>query len=290
MRWIAILLLCLIEAQSKVLVLGSKGLIGSALVNWLHANNYEVVEVYNRQHTDLRIAGALDSFTNVTFVHFLACEVGGSKYIDGRTTQLEIIQNNMLIYQVVFDWLQRVQVPFIFTSSYLQHQPTAYGSVKRLGEAWIDALGFGRSARLWNIYGPEKLGPRSHVMGDWINNCLTKGKAHSMTNGQEYRQFLHVEDTAAGLGIMMEHYNLLTPVTDLSTGIWTQLTDLARLIASTLPCTITFSDQAAITREKIEPNLTTSFHQYWNVTISLQEGIKKQYRHYSRVNGIHTEL
>lgn len=92
---------------------------------------------------------------------FLACEVGGSKFIDSKDSnvQLQIIESNVKIYQTVFPYLAERKIPFIFSSSYLQFlvrecvlrvlahllivcpistlQQTSYGSVKRLGEAWI---------------------------------------------------------------------------------------------------------------------------------------------------------
>ncbi len=270
----------LATSQGTVLVLGSKGLIGTALIDWLHANNYTTAEVYNRAHIDLRMPGALDTFTNISFVYFLACEVGGSKYIDGSNTQLEIIDSNIHIYQTVFEWLARTRTPYVFTSSYLQSQNTAYGSVKRLGEAWIKALGFGRSARLWNIYGPERLGPRSHVLGDWIHSCITRGTIHSLTDGTEYRQFLHVRDTATGLGQMMERYALLEPITDLSTGVWHAMGEVGQLVTEQGACSITYSPVHAITCSQVSPNLTTTFHDYWQATISLATGVELMFSHY----------
>ena len=45
-----------------VLVLGSGGLIGRALVSTLKSLGYEVLEVKNRRHVDLRIAHSLEQF------------------------------------------------------------------------------------------------------------------------------------------------------------------------------------------------------------------------------------
>ena len=65
-------------------------------------------------------------FSNIEidFVFFLACEVGGSKFLDDSnlTIQQQIIENNLKIYQVVFPYLARRKIPFLFTSSYLQAQ------------------------------------------------------------------------------------------------------------------------------------------------------------------------
>lgn len=50
---------------------------------------------------------SLDGITNVSFVMFLACEVGGSKFMQDTSgnTQLDIIANNIRIYQTVFEYV-----------------------------------------------------------------------------------------------------------------------------------------------------------------------------------------
>ena len=89
------------------------------------------------------------------FVYFLACEVGGSKFLESssESQQLAVIRHNLRIYDTVLNWFEeeaarqedenRVgdddDVPVmrgIFTSSYLQHMHNGYGSIKRVGEEW----------------------------------------------------------------------------------------------------------------------------------------------------------
>jgi len=110
----------------------------------LHQEGFEVLEVKNRRHVDLRITGALDQFSDkgIQMVYFLACEVGGSKFLDSSEgdVQLAIIRHNLQIYETVFGWLRTTRIPFIFTSSYLQFQPTSYGSIKRLGELYVEGM------------------------------------------------------------------------------------------------------------------------------------------------------
>jgi nucleoside-diphosphate-sugar epimerase len=112
------------KAGKNVLVLGSGGLVGRTLVKWLEERNYTVLHVRNRRHIDLRVPGALDVFNNskVSYAFFLACEVGGSKFIENsaRSLQTGIIESNVKMYQVVLPWLAAHKVPFTFTSSYLQ--------------------------------------------------------------------------------------------------------------------------------------------------------------------------
>ena len=192
----------------KVLVLGSGGLVGRSVVQWLEARNYTVLHVRNRRHLDLRRPGALSVFDGeeVSFCFFLACEVGGAKFIESsaRNTQAGIIDSNLRIYQEVLPYLERRGIPFVFTSSYLHGTENSYGVVKRLGEQWVRNLGgLGKTLRLWNVYGAETLGPKSHVLSDWAAQCAAGGRARSRTDGREERQFVHVEDTAAALGTAM---------------------------------------------------------------------------------------
>lgn len=278
----------------RVLVLGSGGLIGSHLKTWLLNHGYEVEEVINREHIDLRVPGALDIFPRsdrpIDALMFIAAEVGGSRYLSSEESQRAIIESNVKIYQTVFEWLKRHPMPFIFTSSYLQSQSTSYGSVKRLGEAWIKALGFGRTARLWNAYGPERLGQRSHVISDWISGCLIHRHVKSLTDGHEYRQMTHVVDIARGLGIMLEHYHLLEPVTDLSNGHWMTLREIGTAIAlvtsdgasnaGATRCHIKYSNVQAQTREQVEPNLNAPFHQHWAPIISFHDGLMNMREYY----------
>ena len=83
--------------DSRVLVLGSGGLIGRALTNALKSEGYEVFEVKGRADLDLRVPGALARFTslNISFVYFLACDVGGSKFIDAADQQYQILHSNL---------------------------------------------------------------------------------------------------------------------------------------------------------------------------------------------------
>ena len=92
------------------------------------------------------------SESDVRFVIFLACEVGGSKFIENsrEQVQINIARSNVRMYENVFPWLQVLavappsssaslsmpchalptvalawqekQIPFIFTSTYLHSQ------------------------------------------------------------------------------------------------------------------------------------------------------------------------
>ena len=329
-----ILLLLIIHGIScKILILGSSGLIGTALTNQLihqtnnHAyghipndmgthhkliryNDEDVLHVYNRTHIDLRVPNSLDVFhsyiDNITMVYFLACEVGGSKFITDSNNNNIIIENNVLIYNNVFTWLKQHNLPYIFTSSYLQSQYTAYGTIKRLGELYVNNDRNGRIVRLYNIYGNEQYSTlKSHVVTDWINTCITTQSVQSLTNGNEIRQFIHVNDIVYALHIMSHNniFHQLPKVTELGSGQWISMKYIAQTIQTihlhqyqsdhhvvngndiiqNKLCDYTFSDTIAVVNERIEPDMSTLIYSYWLPNITLADGIQSMYQYYLKL-------
>lgn len=268
-----------------VLILGSGGLIGSALVRRLEQTSLKIEQVRNRQHIDLRQPGALDVFnkSQITYCFFLACEVGGSKFLESsdQRVQLGIIESNIRIYQAVFPWLTEHQIPFVFSSSYLQGTSNSYGVVKRLGEQWVQQLGgLGRTYRLWNVYGRETSGPKSHVLSDWAASCVKSGSVRSRTNGLEMRQFIQVDDVADALAHAVTLHSRLPLVSDVSSGEWvTMRTAAAQLVAAAdavanVQCEVVFAEEPATVREKLSPQLNGVLHTRWEIRTSLLDGCR----------------
>ena len=329
----------------KVLVLGSGGFLGQYLTQQLARDGYDVIGVTGRGHVDLRNPAALPAFLNsrpdawastdsaaasvspasppralnMSFCFFLACEVGGSKFIDSTAadTQQAILRHNVQIYDAVFPWLRRTAVPFMFISSVLQTEPTPYGTVKRLGESWVNTFPplpsllalqqqqqqqqqqqssdpsasvpaesaalaqvkpqQGKSVRLWNLYGRERVGRKSHVLVDWALQCLERGAVAALTDGREQRQFLHGQDAAAALALLMRRFAVADEVTDLTSAVTVTLREdvapaLAAAVAVTTEtatatatassgsklCEFAFSDRLAVARASPPPRLARS--------------------------------
>ena len=121
-------------APPNVLVLGSGGLVGSALAAELRRRGYNVLESRDRMHLDLRVQGSLSRFddTPISFCFFLACEVGGSKFIASGSNERAITRNNEKIYDNVFPYLQRRKIRFLFSSSQLSGEGMLLGQSSRL--------------------------------------------------------------------------------------------------------------------------------------------------------------
>ena len=298
----------------RVLVLGSGGFLGSALVEALQSVGTPVAEVRGRAHVDLRSRAALDAFAAAegpfSFVFFLACEVGGAKFLSSEASQAAILRHNVQIYEAVLPWARDAGLRLLFTSSSMRHLRTgAYAAIKALGEEYLGALGHFttrdndsmhvagsslssdnssiagapvhfRSARLYNLYGRERVSPRSHVLSDWAAQCARDGVIVSISDGAERRQFLHVSDAAAALVALWAHWDSAWPPgaagepLDVTSGEWVQLSALARRLSTVAasrlhlsPCPMRVVDdsqgRAAAARPEIEPMGGSPLHAHW---------------------------
>ena len=266
------------DSDEYVLILGSGGLVGSALERRLRARGYKFLYVLSRHHHDLRLEDALEIFSQfkIKFVYFLAYEVGGAKFLQLPENQNAIRESNMKIMDNVFKWVEKKQVRFCFISSRLTADNSTYGEVKRLGEKRTLAMPhIGRVFRLWNAYGFEYPGPKSHAIPDFVFQCLTTGKLNTLTDGQEKRQFTHVDDISDALIAAMEYFDETPLEADVSDGKWLTLAEVANEVVKQVPnCVLNLSDKQAKKQGNRDPNLTSSWHQKrWQQKISLSDGI-----------------
>ena len=246
----------------NVLVMGSTGLIGSAVTAVLTKAGYTVHQVRHRYDVDLRLPGALQlrfNNTPIDFAFFLACEVGESKSLHAPGAQERIWDHNMAMFDSVLPFLEERTIPFLFSSSMHSISNSTYGRVKLEGEKRVLARGVGRVAKFWNVYGYEKVGLRSHVLADWLHSCASgMSIVHSLTDGHERKQFAHADDIARALVDMMAGFKGLAPVTDVTTGAWMSMRQVAGMVARAAggSCHVEFSHtRAPVTAEPEPANL-----------------------------------
>lgn len=251
----------------KNLVLGGSGTIGKPLCQHLASIGEQVVNLDIKEGFDLR-TGSLDSYSDVDYVWFLAWEVGGAKYLSNPDFQLQIIKNNILICNNVFNFLEKNKIPFIFTSSQLAAIDNNYGITKILGEAWANELG-GKIARFWNVYGWEEPGEKSHVIPDMIIKALTTKNINLITDGTEERQFIYVDDCIRNLVKYRDNNDL--KMLHLSNGKWISIADLAQTISMLIPANVTLGKIQGY-NNRIDPDSSHTMYEY---STSIEEGIKK---------------
>lgn len=250
---------------TKNLVLGGSGTIGAPLCKYLNSKGEDVINLDIKEGFDLRYH-SLDEFKDVDFVWFLAWEVGGAKYLLNDDYQLQIVKNNTLICANVFGFLEKYKPPFIFTSTQMAAVDNNYGITKILGEAWTNLLR-GKIVKFWNVYGWEEPGDKSHVIPDMILKALTSGKIELMTDGEEVRQFIYVDDCIQNLVKFKESNSSILHLTN---GNWISINELAQVISKHIPATIIPGTKKGY-NNKVDPDPSYSIYTY---PTTLDDGIK----------------
>jgi nucleoside-diphosphate-sugar epimerase len=256
----------------KILVLGSHGIIGSGLCKHLKDVGHHVIpwDIKLTNAHDLsnslnvyRLKSAIDESD---FVFFLAYDVGGAKYI--WDVDLDFVNRNNMIMINTFNLLKDKK--FIFASSTMFNMDNVYGTLKYVGEHYTRKLG-GLSARFWNVYGPEEVSEKSHVITDMLHKFETNGYIDLMTDGEEERQFLHTDDCAKCLMTVMNNYEKIlkeTDSVDVTSFESTKIKDVAMYICDD----VRPSEKKMNTHDRF--NEPRSFIlDYWKPEISLEEGI-----------------
>ncbi len=264
------------------LILGSSGQIGRALVDYYNQKKENVIlyDIVNDPNHDLRIQSnlTLEKFMiDSDFVHFLAFDVGGSKYLKNYQYSSKFISNNMRLMEFTFNLLEKHKKPFIFASSQMSNMTySPYGILKAIGEIYTKALG-GIIVKFWNVFGVEHDMDKSHVITDFVLMAKELGKIRMLTDGSEQRQFLHTSDCCKCLDILVNSYQNIDRAEELhvTNFKWHSIIEVASIISKFIPGTeiIPASSFDDVQKDKRnEPN--TSILKYWKPDLTLEEGIK----------------
>lgn len=246
------------------LVLGGEGLIGSELVKTLLARDHDVVSLDLKSGCDLRYVDDLP-FEECDRVWFLAWDTGGAKYHSAADKQHQMYKHNCELSARIFDALAVTGKPFLFVTSQLAGQPTAYGMTKLMAENWAAQLG-GKVARLWNTYGWEHPDTRSHVVTDLALSGLTEGRIKTMTNGRERRRFIYKSDCVDAL---VRFFDGSKTTVDIAGEEWFTIGQVAEEIAKQLNVEVAFGQKEG-EEVMIDPIDTLP---EWRQSVSLTEGI-----------------
>jgi hypothetical protein len=82
------------------------------------------------------------------------------------------------------------------------------------------------------------------------------------------------------IGTIMQHFNEIEDVTDISSAQWTTLRELAELVAKHSPtgiCPTTWSTTHATARALIAPSTVTRLYSLWRPTMTLEQGTHISY-------------
>lgn len=268
--------------MKKILILGSSGQIGSELSKYFKKKKYEVCDfdIVEDELEDLRIQEnqILEKYIReCDFVFFLAFDVGGARYLKKYQKTFNFLHNNITLMSNTFELLKKYSKPFIFSSSQMSNMSySPYGVSKSVGEIYTSCLG-GLTVKFWNVYGEENDLEKSHVITDFINKAKNSGKINMLSDGSEYRQFLHAHDCCECLDILSQKFDELDKqkqyhITSFS---WNTIVEIAEEVSENFyDCEIEKS-QTKDTIQKDKKNEPDPYIlNFWKPKISLKEGIK----------------
>ena len=275
--------------KKKVLILGSKGQIGSHLVDFFKNNkNFQTIEfdLVQGNKFDLRNFNnkILENYIKKSdFVFFLAFDVGGSRYLKKYQSTYHFLINNLLILSNAFRLLKKHGKKFIFASSQMSNMDfSPYGTLKRLGEEVTKSLN-AIYVKFWNVYGIERDIKKSHVVTDFVLKALKNKHINMLTSGRESREFLYADDCSEGLYIIMRKFNFFSKKKKelhLTTGKRIKIIDIAKTIRKILlKKKIRISISSSNKKDDLQNNRNNIpnkfFLKFWKPKYSIEEGIEK---------------
>ena len=226
-------------SDSKIFVAGHKGLVGSAIVRYLESNGHTNIITKSREELDLTDTIAVKEFfmeEKPEYVFLAAAKVGGiggnSDYPADFIYQNLMIQSNV-IHSAYISGVQKLlflgssciypkfaKIPITedqLLSGYLEPSNDSYAIAKIAGikmcQAYRKQFGFNAVAVMpTNLYGPNDNFDHNygHVLPSLIAKFHgSKEKSEHWVvklwgDGSPKREFLHVDDLAEALYIIME--------------------------------------------------------------------------------------
>lgn len=296
--------------SDKILVLGSKGLVGSAILRELKRDGFTKILHPVRSELDLLSQDAVENYFNNNrpdYVFLAAAKVGG--ILANNTYRADFIFENLQIQQNVFNAAFKVKTPnllflgssciypknspqpikeeYLLTSG-LEETNEPYAIAKIAGLKTAES--FRRQYKLnWisvmptNLYGvndnfhPEN----SHVIPGLIarlQSAIEKGETEFLAwgTGKPRREFLYVDDMARACIYVMTHEGEKPDFMNIGTGQDIEIGELVHLIAKKMGFKgrITFDDSKpdGTMRKLLDVSRIKTLG--WTPLISLEEGLE----------------
>ena len=305
------------DSNSRVLVAGSNGMVGSAIVRSLESKGYTNIIKGTRDNVDFTNQEETEkyfSYENPEYVFLSAAKVGG--IVANKTYPAQFIYDNLMIQSNVINTSYNFGVKkLVFLGSSciypkhsnipitedqlltgpLEKSNDAYAIAKiagiRMCEAYRQQHGFNAiSVMPTNLYGPNDNFDfeTSHVLPAMIakfHDAVTNHSEHWEVklwgDGSAMREFLHVDDLAEACYICMQKYEDHAHI-NIGTGEDVTIKELSKMIAELIGYKRDINWDTAkpngTPRKVLNVDKIKSLG--WSPKISLFEGIKKTYEWY----------
>tara|TARA_B100001989_G_scaffold245418_1_gene215166 strand:+ start:4726 stop:5643 length:918 start_codon:yes stop_codon:yes gene_type:complete len=302
------------DSNSKFYVAGNTGLVGSAIVRMLKKKRFYNIISSPSSHWDLTVQSRVEQFFRINqpdYVFLAAAKVGGI----GANTEspAHFIYDNLMIQTNIIDCAYRYGAKkLIFLGSSciypkfanqpikeeelmtgaLEPSNDAYATAKIAGikmcQAYRQQYGFNAiSVMPTNLYGPNDNYDleKSHVLPAMIRKFheaahLRHDKVTLWGDGSARREFLHVDDLAEALHLLLNNYNEASPI-NVGTGEDITIKELAETVSGIIGNTKIEWDTSkpnGTPRKVLDVSKIKSMG--WQPTISLRDGIKSTYQDY----------
>lgn len=303
----------MIDRTLPIFVTGARGMVGSALVRRLKADDFSDVLTATRHELDLRDQAAVDRWFDrhqPAYVIHAAGTVGGIHA--NATRPADFLYDNLMIHATVLhaayrtgvrkllylgssciyprDCPQPIKEEYLLTGP-LEKTNEAYAIAKIAGlkscEGYRKQHGCNFiSAMPTNLYGPNDNYDlkSSHVLPALLrkfNDCRESGGSEVVVwgSGKPRREFLHVDDLADACLFLMDHYDEETTI-NVGTGEDLTIGELASMIRDAV------CPSASITFDASMPDGTprklldvSRIHALgWRYSTPLQQGIASAYQ------------
>ena len=302
-----------LDRSAKVYIAGHRGLVGGALWRYFGSQGFDNLVGRTSSELDLRDWPAVEAFLageRPDVVIDAAAKVGG--IVANSTYPADFLSDNLRIQVNLLDAAQRNGIEkFLFLGSSCIYprlapqpisedslltgplEPTndAYAIAKIAGVLHVQAIRRQHglhyiSAMPTNLYGPgDNFHPtNSHVLPALVRRFHEAVEAGATTvtcwgSGTPRREFLHVDDMAAGCLHLLEHYDDPAPV-NLGVGADHTIAEIAQAVAGTVGYT------GAIEWDTTKPDGTPQKlldvsrmrELGWKAQIDLPNGLASTYR------------
>lgn len=294
-----------------ILVLGSKGLAGSAICRNLELNNRKFIGA-SRNNVDLLNKKAVDDYLNKIKPKIV---IGAAALVGGMAANIkhpvEFLLNNITIQNntILSSFNSNVE-KFIFLGSSCVYPGKAKspitedqlltGPLEKTNEAYaiakISGIKLIQSFRdeynkKWvsvmptNLYGPGDNFDvtNSHVLAALIRkfyeaSSQQKSEVEIWGSGKPRREFMHADDFASAITFVMDNYNDREPI-NIGTGTDISIKELAEMIANISDFKGSIKWNSEVSDGTFQKLLSISKlnKMGWQSKIALEEGIKSTY-------------